>query len=226
MCKYFPSQVIYTETFYLAAVSPSKYNSIDRQTIIRRGRGAGKEVILTWSAALFFVASCSVEQWCATIGTCYAVHAWNAPRYIAVRSHVPRAVHRVQSRGLLREPRKFKASQEFCILTIRLGGAAVPREPRFEEPWRACSCKRRVSFGRRPLTADNDRWNDLISRCGDYFCLNLCWRYERLETTCWNWSIIRRLASTISIKILEYVSKNFLRINIMVGFNFCRRVYE
>lgn len=157
-------------------------NTIDRQTIIRRGRGAGKEVILTWSAALFFVASCSVEQWCATNGACYAVHAWNAPRYIVVRSHVPRAVHRVQSRGLLREPRKFKASQEFCVVTIRLGGAVVPREPRLEKPWRACSCKRRVSFGRRPFTADNDRWNDLISHCDDYFCLKLCWRYERLDS--------------------------------------------
>lgn len=180
-------------------------------------------MILTWSAALFFVASCSVEQWCATNGACYAVHAWNAPRYIAVRSHVPRAVHRVQSRGLLREPRKFKASQEFCVVTIRLGGAS--REPRLEKPWRACSCKRRVSFGRRPLTADNDRWNDLISRCDDYFCLEtvLEIRETWLGTMCWNWSVIRRLASTISTRILEYVvSKNFLCINIIIGFSFWR----
>lgn len=47
--------------------------------------------------------SCSGEQWCATVrprAACYAVHAWNAARYIATRSHVPRAVHRVQSCGL------------------------------------------------------------------------------------------------------------------------------
>lgn len=48
------SSYLYLETFCLADEFLLRNNSIDRQTIIRRGRVAGKEVILTWSAALFF----------------------------------------------------------------------------------------------------------------------------------------------------------------------------
>lgn len=55
---------------------------------------------------------------------CYAVHAWNVARYITVRSRVPRGGPPRGSRvacGPLREPPKFKASPEFCVLTIHNG---------------------------------------------------------------------------------------------------------
>lgn len=41
------SSYLYLETFCLADEFLLRNNSIDRQTIIRRGRVAGKEVILT-----------------------------------------------------------------------------------------------------------------------------------------------------------------------------------
>lgn len=127
-------------------------------------RSAGKEVILTWSAALFFVEyRVQVNSGAQLSGRVRPVmRSTLGTRLVTSQRGL---MCRVRSTacscaacGPLREPPKFKASAEFCVLTIRDRLARWrDGEPRstLGVPSRASSCGR-LSFGQQPLTADND----------------------------------------------------------------------